>query len=342
MPGKKLIWVLLLGVGLLFAADTGQGAEPGAAPYTIRIATIAPEGSYWSDFFQKAKMYVESRTRGRAKIVWYMSGVMGDEPEVIGKIRAGRLEGAVLTIVGLGMIDPGFRATMLPFLIQDYEEADFLLDSLRPRFESLLAEKGFLLMGFTEVGFNRLFSPVPIRSRKDFPGLKMWGWKGEKLIDMIFRDDLGLKNVVPLTLYEVKNSLEKGEINAYYAPCYAQVGLQWYRHARYMSDFTMGYTPAVFVLDQKFAAGLPGDIRSILEQAFDFILKPLRQVIREEEEKACQGLVRRGIIRAKSSPEFLAEMRNHFQKIHQKYAGSEYPPDMLQEINARLKEFRSR
>jgi TRAP-type C4-dicarboxylate transport system substrate-binding protein len=316
-------------------------AQAGPSEFTVKFAAIAPEGSCWMDFANKIKGYVENRSRGRVKVIWYLAGVMGDEPEVVEKIQAGQLQGAVLTVTGLGKIHPAIRILSLPFFLQNYHEVDYILDSMFPEFKRLFDEKGFVLLGFTEVGFPHLFTcSEPVRTVQDLSRLKMWSWKGEDLIEAALKD-LGFDNIRTTSLYETKGALEKGLVNAFYVPCYAGLGLQWYSHAKYISDFTLGYTSSAFVIDKKFFQGLPGDVQNIIQQASDFMMKPLRMIIREEEEKACQGMIRRGIKVSKPSPEFISELKKRSQEIYFKYADQKYPRDLLQKIIDQLEEYRS-
>ena len=327
---------------LLSIPATFEKSEAASDAYTIRLGTIAPEETTWGDFAQKIKWYVVNRTRGRAKIIWYMSGVAGDETDMLDKMRHGELEGAAFTIVGLGAIEPSIRVLLMPFLLKTYEEVDFILDSMLPQFQKMFEEKGYILMGFTEVGFPHVFTQRPIRSIEDFSRFKMWSWEGEDLVQAVL-GDLGFTKIFPSSLLDTRKNLEQGVVDAFYVPCYAQLGLQWYHHAKYMSDFTLGYIPAAFVMDKKYFQSLPPDIQYAIRQAFELILRPLRNVIREEEEKACQGLIRRGIMqKVQSPPELLKELERRSQQMHNKYAGKKYSREVIIDIQRKLQEFRSR
>ena len=134
---KKILIVSIFCLVTLFLLFPARAT---AGPYVIKLANIAPEGSVWGDMAVKIKMYVESRSRGRLKLIWYMAGVIGeDEPEIHKRIESGELQGAILTIVGLGRIQPAVRVVFLPFLLQSYEEADYVLDSMMPDFKRLFA-----------------------------------------------------------------------------------------------------------------------------------------------------------------------------------------------------------
>ena len=312
-----------------------------AAPqYIIKMSVLNPEESSWGDVMRKIKQFVESRTRGRVKMIWYMSGLMGDAPEVIEKIQRGELQGAGFTIVGLGMIRPEIRVLLLPFLLRNYAEIDYIIDSMFPEFRRMFEEKGYALLGFTEVGYPRIFTRKPIRSLEDLQERKIWTWAGEDLTEAIIRD-LGIRQVVPMSLFKAKEALEKNIVDAYYSPCYAQIGLQWYQHATYMSSFRIGYTPAALVLDKRYYDNLPPDVQTILQQAVDFLLKPFREIIRKEEEMACAGLLKRGMVKYPTPPEVGEELVRRSEEGYFKYADEKYPRDLLEEILRKLEIFRS-
>lgn len=329
-----LVWIFFMN-SFLFRAEA---IEP---EYAIRIAMIAPAETHWGSIALKINQFVESRSRGRVKMKWYMSGVMGDEPEEIEKMKTGELEGAMLTIMGMGMINPAVRIVLSPFLLRSYEEVDYITEELYPDFQRLFEEKGFLLLGFTEVGFPRLFTKKRVNTYEDFTNLRLWTWQGEDLAEAILKD-WGVKQLFPLSLPDLITALEEDMVDAYYSPCYAQVAMGWYREANYMVDILIGYTPAVFVMEKKYFSRLPADVRYLIQQAMDFTLKPLKQIIRAEEEKACRGIQSRGVEKQAPPQDLLIKLQKISQESYAKYADKVYPRQLLEKIQDKLKEFRSR
>lgn len=310
--------------------------------YTLRLAIIAMEESHWGDFVRKAKGYIETRTRGRVKMIWYMSDVMGDEPQLVKRMKRGDLQGAALSMVGLGTVQPAFRALVLPFLFKNYREVDYILDSLYPKFDRLVDEKGFVLMGFSEVGFAYYFTQQQIHSIQDIENLNTWIWDEGEVFAEDFMREIGFRNPVLTSLFDLKPALTEGRINAYYSPCYAQLPLQWYDHAQYKSEFAFFYTPGAFIIDKKYWQSLPPDLRNIIRQAMDFLLKPLREVIRKEEEQACRGLLKRGIQEWKYPKDVIDELERRSRQAYFKFADKKYPRDLIEEILQKLSEHRSR
>src|SRR5690606_15020752 len=85
-------------VAALLAALAGPLA---AAPKTLKLATLVPEGSVWDKELRAMAAEVEKRTQGRVELRIYPGGVAGDEPDVVRKMRIGQLHAASLTLSGL-------------------------------------------------------------------------------------------------------------------------------------------------------------------------------------------------------------------------------------------------
>ena len=117
----------------------------GAAEHTLKIATLAPDGSSWHKAFKQVARDVKEQTDGRIVIKIYAGGVMGDEPAMVRKMRTGQLDGAAVTSVGLSLIDESIRVLELPMLFQSVEEVDYVADKMWPYFQAKFEKKGFKL-----------------------------------------------------------------------------------------------------------------------------------------------------------------------------------------------------
>ena len=89
---------------------------------TLKIATLAPEGSTWWQILKDADKRIRELTNGTVKIRLYAGGVAGDEPDVVRKMRVGQLHGGALTSVGLSEIQPELMVLQAPGVIQSWEE----------------------------------------------------------------------------------------------------------------------------------------------------------------------------------------------------------------------------
>jgi len=57
----------------------------------VKFGTLAPEGSIWMIRIREVMEEVNQKTNNRFKLTIYPSGVMGDEPDMVRKMRLGQL-----------------------------------------------------------------------------------------------------------------------------------------------------------------------------------------------------------------------------------------------------------
>jgi hypothetical protein len=184
------------------------------AQTVIKVATLAPEGSAWMNLFHEWGHNVEAHSAGKLKIKFYAGGVAGDERDAVRKMRLHQINAAAVTSIGLGLIQSEVRVLELPMLIKNYDELDYVRNAMSDEFRKKFEEKGYVLLGWGDVGPVHIFSNTPIRSKADLNQTKMWAWTDDPLVKAMFKQ-LG-SNGVPLGVPDVLTSLQTGLINACY------------------------------------------------------------------------------------------------------------------------------
>ena len=124
MKSRLALLVLLLAVG-----RAGAQTPP---KFILKFATLAPEGSAWMQAFDAAREEVLAATGGEVLLRVYPAGVLGEEKDVLFKIKAGQVDGGAFLGSGIGRICPDARALMFPLLFQNYEEVDAVFAVLQP------------------------------------------------------------------------------------------------------------------------------------------------------------------------------------------------------------------
>ena len=109
----KLLGALTLTVGLS-AAGEAQAGE------VIKIGTLAPAASPWGQVFKVWADAVSKKSGGNVELQFFYNGSQGDEGAMVGKMKAGQLDGAAITSVGLGKIYKPILALQMPGLFQDW------------------------------------------------------------------------------------------------------------------------------------------------------------------------------------------------------------------------------
>ena len=148
---------------LLLAFSSGSIADT----YILKFATLMPTGTAWSKILDDWVKDVEHKSDGRIKFKMYSGGVMGDEPDVLRKIRKGQLHGGMFTGYGIGRIYSPARVLEVPFLFKNVDETDYIREQIMPDLELGFRDSGFELLGWPEVGFIHFFSTKRITSVDD-------------------------------------------------------------------------------------------------------------------------------------------------------------------------------
>jgi len=96
---KKHIIILLILTQLAFARKI-----------TIKMATLAPEGTDWHGMLVEMGQEWKKATKGRVQLRLYPGGVVGDERDMVRKMRIGQIHAAAISTEGLYEINPNFAA----------------------------------------------------------------------------------------------------------------------------------------------------------------------------------------------------------------------------------------
>lgn len=216
----------------------------------VKLAVLVPEGTTWGKSLKKLAKDIENETSGEVNFKVYYGGVSGDEPDVLRKVRIGQLHGGIFTGKTLGDIYGDVRSIEIPFTFyENQKKASETLIKLAPRFNEGIKKKGFINLGFYEVGQVYVVSTKKISSLSDLKGTKIWSWEGDPLVGSLL-ESLQLVSV-PLALPDVLSSLSTGIIDAAYAPPLGIVALQWHTKIKYLVDFPTAYSIGALLVSEK-------------------------------------------------------------------------------------------
>ncbi len=288
---KKQLLTLFLASTLLLCSQAATAQKV----YTLKFATLMPTGTAWTKTFDNWVKEVENKSQGRLKFRMYSGGVMGDEPDVLRKIRKGQLQGGLFSGYGIGRIYSPARILELPFLFKNTEEIDYVRDQIMPDIESGFRENGFELLGWPEVGFIHLFSKHKIQSIEDIRKSRIWLWQGDPLGEALF-EAADIKPV-PLSIIDVypQLSAKHGSIDTVYMSTFGAIALQWYSKVRYATHITVTNAIGAIVVSNKFFNKLPEDLQQLLRSSGKITSDTIREQTRKENVKSKQLLIDNGI-----------------------------------------------
>lgn len=309
-------------------------AAPVAADSTLKLATLAPEGSAWMRLSREWQKAVEERTAGRVRIKFFAGGVQGDERDCLRKIRLGQIGGAAITGIGLSAVAPEVRVLDIA---RTYEELDSLRTALGPTLRRKFDEHGFVLLGWGDVGPVQLFSNRPVRTMDDLLALKIWQWADDPMSGKLFAA-AGLRGV-PMGVPDVLPGLSTGQIDAFFASPLSALALQWSSHAKYVTSMVMTQASGATIVSKKaFEEIAPADRAILLEEAHKLEAKVLVQ-IRADNTTALAALEKRGLIVVPTPPALEKALRKKGEEVAET-EGKKYSVEFQDQVRGLVEVYR--
>ena len=279
-------------IALIFFVFSNAYAEK---TYTLKFATLIPPDTAWVNSIQKWSDELKTKSNNRLQLKIYPGGVMGDEPDVLRKIRSQQLHGAFFTGYGIGRIYPPARVLEMPFLFENTDESDYVRQKIMPSIEDGFKEKGYELVGWPEVGFLHFFSKNPINSLDDLRTSRIWLWQGDPMGEAF----AAAANIspVPLSIMDVYTQLsaQHGSINTVYNSPFGALAMQWHTKLKYATNVPMTNAIGGLVISHKFFKKLPADLQKLLRDSGKEIAEEINQDARRDNIKSIELLKQSGI-----------------------------------------------
>jgi TRAP-type C4-dicarboxylate transport system substrate-binding protein len=263
------------------------------AAQEIKIATIAPDGSGWMREMREGAEQIRAATEGRVVFKFYPGGVMGDDAQVLRRIRIGQLQGGAFTVGGLSDRYRALSLYGIPLLFHSLDEVDFVRSELDPVLMDGLRGAGFVSFGFVEGGFAQLMSNAPVRSVEDMTRKKVWIPEGD-VISSLSLEAMGLSPVV-LPVTDVLTGLQTGLLDVVASSPVAALVLQWHTKVRYITDLPILYSMGVLAIDQRAFEDLSRQDQDIVTEIMTEVVSSLDRVARQDNARALEAMLDTGI-----------------------------------------------
>lgn len=182
-----------------------------AQPVTIKLGTLAPQGSTWHDLLKELGQRWEQASGGQVKVRIYAGGAQGSEGDMVRKMAIGQLQATAITNVGMHDVIPEPQALSVPFLFDDEAQMECAFAKVRPQLEEALAKRGLVALQWSRVGSIQLYCTAPRRTPAEAAQAKVWAWEGDPKSVEAYRA-AGLHPVV-LSATDIVPSLQTGMID---------------------------------------------------------------------------------------------------------------------------------
>ena len=304
----------------------------------IKIATLAPEGSSWMKALNLLNTEVMKKTEKRVQFRAYPGGVLGDEMDMLRKMKIGQIQGAVLTSGGLSALFKEIDVLQIPFLFQKYEEVDAVLKKMDGFFRKGFEESGYILLGWSEAGFIYLMSTLPTVSVSDLKKAKVWTWEESPMSKAIF-DEAGVK-AIPLSVPDVMVGLQTGLVDVVYAPPTGAISLQWFTKIKYLTDLPLAYLAGGMVVRKDTFKQIPPSYQNLVLESSQTHLDTLKAVTRKENRDAIEVMAKQGIKLVTSSKDQIDEFKRLSNKAMSHLGSQSFSKRVLDEVTSILEGYR--
>lgn len=334
MKSISLKWTLC--VPLLFLVFSHN-----ASALTIKIATLSPGGSFWMQKMREGSDEVAKKTEGRVKFKFYPGGVMGKDKDVLRKIRLRQLHGAAITGSSMSHIYPDIQIYNLILKFRNLEEVDFIRQQMDDELMAGLEQKGFVSLGFAEIGMAFIMSIEPVQELDHMRSRKAWVPENNELA-LVALEAFSI-SPIPLPLRDVLMGLQTNMIDIVAGSPVAALALQWHTKVKYVTDLPLSYIFGALVIDQKIFKKISKQDQAVVKSVMGSVIKELDKKNREDNLLGKEAMIKQGIQFIKPTKAAADELREKIVFANKKLEkDGNLTPATVDKMNKLLVEYRSK
>lgn len=278
---------------ILFVA-LALAAPPASAQTTLKVASVAPEGTPWADGLTRFKGEIETRSAGKVVIRTFLNGALGDENETVQACQRGQIQAVAASVGALASIVPELNVLELPYLFRSTAEADYVLDTaVLATIEQAFESRGLVLGFWSENGYRSFGTNYGfVKKPEDLKGHKMRSQEAPVHLEMYRAFGA---SPVPIPVTEVLTSLQTGVIDGYdNTPLFAMAA-NWTNVTKNYSVTDHIYQPAAIVLHKPTYDALPAEVKTAIKGVRSTLGVQMRKEIRALHEVLLQNLGEMGV-----------------------------------------------
>src|SRR5574344_1718807 len=226
---------------------------------TLKIATIAPSRCAWDIEERKLAQQGAKDSGGKVQRQFIGTNAMGGETGVIQKLNSVRpgqkapIDGAIFTNIGVENLAPDAHILTLavPFMFRNQEEVDLVLDTFEPRFSQAVGKKGYVLLGWFNVGWAYFYTKKPVHTPQDLKTQKLSvAGVGLPALSNAFKAAGFLTEDISADKLLQSTKTPGGVEGFYTIAMYAYAG-QYYKSLPYILDMPLCPVMAALVISEK-------------------------------------------------------------------------------------------
>ncbi len=329
---------IALGLAVPVALIAASPALAEIREHQLKFAAANNKGHPQVMGMEKFAELVKDKSGGKIEVKLFPGGVLGGDVQTVSALQGGVIEMTVLNAGILASNVKQFGAVDLPFLFNNGEEADKVMDGpFGTGLADLLPDTGLVGLGYWELGFRNLTNNRhPVTKIEDIKGLKIRTIQSPIPIELF--NNLGA-NAVPLPYTELYTALETGTVDGQENPAANILNAKFYEVQKYMTVTRHQYNPQIVLISKKFWDGLNDEEKVVLQTSATEARDYQRQVSRELDAKAIADIKATGMEVSELSPEETQKLRDAVKPMIEKFS-AEIGPDTVAALFKELQTLR--
>ena len=311
-----------------------------AAPVTVTLGTLAPEGTSYHRMLLELREKWRKAPGGGVNLRIYAGGKMGGEAKMVSQMRLGALDAALLTAAGLTEIEPAVAGLQnIPMMFRSLDELDYVSAKLRPMLTKRMEKSGFVALFWGDTGWVRFFSKEPMLTPEDLKKTKMFTWAGNPAFTEMLKS--GGLQPVPLETADIVPMLDTGLINCVALPPFVALAGQIYTRAPHMLEINWAPLTGGFVIRKAVWDRIPAAAKEELLKAADEAGNSNKAQGRAEGDKSVAAMKEKGLTVHAVTPEKEVDWRKASEWYYPKIRGKLISEDIFAEVERLLNEYRA-
>jgi TRAP-type C4-dicarboxylate transport system substrate-binding protein len=307
---------------------------------TLKIATIAPEGSSWMKDMRAGAKAIEENTDGRVRFKFYGGGVQGNDKQVQRKMRTGQLHGGAFTSGAMNKFQKDADLFSMPMVFDTVEEVRYVRKAMDMDIRQRLEDAGYVNFGFAGAGFAFMMSNRPLVTLADLKGRKVWIPEGDP-IGFAALQSLGVAPVImPVT--DVMTGLQTDLLDSVTVPPVGALVFQWHTQLKYVTELPIAYVYAALLIDKRAFSKLSQEDQQVVREVMEGTYRKFDQNGVRENDQALQALLGNGLQMVMPDTSEVSEWRSIVNASHRQQAGEgTFDIELLNRMQGLVQTYRS-
>jgi tripartite ATP-independent transporter DctP family solute receptor len=205
----NIFTLVILLLGIMACQDSETGKKD--AELVFRMALQPNEANKVWEAANLVKQELERRSNGRIRVMFYPSGVLGNELQLLETCYLGIIEMVQVTSSVVTTLDPTFDTFDMPFLFLNEDHHQKVLNGeIGTELLDGLNKNKLQGLAFYSCGFRSIYANKPVTSPEDLSGMKIRVMESPVMIESLIK--MGA-SATPLSASEVFTALKTGVVD---------------------------------------------------------------------------------------------------------------------------------